>query len=129
MQSHMHIRPRFALGILLGTILLICARIVIDYPTGRNKVESLFPDQELRESNHAIHRAIGIDERTWDRAETLTNQALILGLLGVVASLVALRYAGQSSNKSGQHSRETGKADEQTQTEQAGASDGDKPLC
>ena len=123
----MHIRPKFALGILLGTILLICARILFDYPTGRTKVESLFPDQELLESNHAIQRAIGIDERTWNRAETLTNQALILGLLGSVASFVALRYARQSPNKNGPHPHETDKTDEEIQTEQTAAGGGYKP--
>jgi hypothetical protein len=97
----MRIRPRFIIGILLGAILLICARILIDYPMGRNKVEYLFPGRELRESSHAIRRAIKIDEESWQRAETLTNQAMILGLLGVVASLVAFRYAGRSASSKG----------------------------
>ena len=109
--------PRFLIAILLGAIFLISARILVDYPTGRSKVESLFADQELRESSHAIRRAIKLDEQSWQRAETLAKQALILGLLGMVASLAALRYAGQSSDKKGKHSRETDKTGDQSQTE------------
>ena len=89
------------IGVLLGAIILICASVIFDYPTGRNKVEALFPDQELRESSHAIQRAIKIDEQSWQRAETLTNQAMILGLLGMVASIVAFRYAGRSAKSKG----------------------------
>lgn len=93
------------IGVLLGAIVLICARILIDYPTGRNKVEALFLDQELRESSHAIRRAIKIDEQSWQRAETLTNQAMVLGLLAMVASIVAFRYAGRSAKSKGDDMR------------------------
>lgn len=88
-------RPRFVISILFLAILLLTARILIDAPTGRNKVSGLFPTSMSGEADHAIHRAIAIDNSTWSRAETVTTQALILGGLGLLGTAAAFYLSGE----------------------------------
>lgn len=96
----MSIRPRFVMAILLGLILLLLSKILLDYPMGRNKVSELYRPSGSEDvmstaaAERAIERAIEIDESTWLRAEIVTNQAAALALLGIVSSAAAIYFAG-----------------------------------
>jgi hypothetical protein len=96
--------PSFILLLLFASIAVISAAVLFQYPMGRSKIPRDWESSGSLESQNvalrrSLQRAISIEEQTWKRAETVTTQALVLGLLGAIGTGVAMGYAGRSSTQ------------------------------